>query len=135
MTQREKKKYSLNLIWEYLCSPFVSVCFSPRHFPSNIRHIQSFTCLQNCVKNSPLQTIPQQIISNSVCVLVPRYIPSVRTRVCVSVLRGRGCMRACVCVRACVRVRACVCVYVCVCVCVCVLSLIHISEPTRLRLI
>ena len=43
------------------------------------------------------------------------------------------CDRNSVCVCVCVRERESVCV--CVGVCVCVLSLIHISEPTRLRLI
>ena len=41
-----------------------------------------------------------------------------------------ACVRVCVCV--CVCVLACACVCVCVCVCIYVLSLIHISEPTRL---
>ena len=51
------------------------------------------------------------------------------------------CAIECVCVCVCVPGRT-LCAYVwmynicvCVCVCVCVLSLIHISEPTRLRLI
>ena len=43
-------------------------------------------------------------------------------------------MKVCVCVCVCVCLCVCVCVRMCVCVCVCVrmLSLIHISEPTRL---
>ena len=38
-------------------------------------------CLQNCIKNSPLQTIPQQVISKSVF-FPPHYIPSVHPCVC-----------------------------------------------------
>ena len=101
-----------------LCSKAME--FSPfRHPPHSI-----LPCLQNCVKISPLQTIPQQAISNSVFFFSlilpppppppPCYIPSVHHCVCLC-----ACMRTCACVRVCVCVCVCMCVYVCVYVCVC----------------
>ena len=54
---------------------------------------------------------------------------SLSARACVCVCAG-ACVRACVCLSVCARARSCV--LLSPCVCVCVLSLIHISEPTRL---
>ena len=75
-----------------------SLLTSTTSIPSDIHHIHSFwhpphpflSSLQNCVKNSPQQTIPQ-VISNSVLLLAsPIYPPSLYS-FCV-------CMCACVCV-------------------------------------
>ena len=86
-----------------LCSETMK--FAPFGHPSH----SVLSRLQNCVKNSPLQTIPQ-VIANVVFLLAhpppapsplpsftPSYIPSVLPCVCV-----------CACVRARARVRVCV---------------------------
>ena len=69
----------------------------------------SLPCLQNGVKNSPLQTIPQ-VISNSVFLLAsPTYPPSpLVTFLLLSHPPPPLCVCVCVCVRA--RARVCVCV-------------------------
>ena len=64
------------------------------------------------LENWPPQTIPEQVIWNSVFFLFcppppPCYIPCI---LCV-------CVCVCVCVRVCVCVHECACVHVCVCVC------------------
>ena len=71
--------------------------------PSDIHHIQSLPCLQNCVKNSPLQTIRHQSILSSVFLFAfpppppLKYFPLLLiTFFCVSV---------------CVHMHMCVCVY------------------------
>ena len=82
-----------------LCSQAME--FAPFRRPSH----SVLSCLQNCAKNSPIQTIPLQVISNYVFSsqhtltlpsFTPSYIPSVRPCVCV-----------CVCVCVCARARAC----------------------------
>ena len=67
----------------------------------------SLPCLQNGVKNSPLQTIPQ-VISNSVFLLAsPTYPPSPLVTFLLSLTPPPS---VCVCVCVCARARVCVCV-------------------------
>ena len=92
-------------------------------FPSFRRPSHAIlSCPQNCIKDSSLQTIPQQFILNSVSVflLAPLSSQSATFILCVLVCVVQ-CVSVCVCAHVCacdmhVHVRACERLPVCVCV-------------------
>ena len=96
-----------------LCTPFPDCSnameFSPFWHPSH----SVLPSLHNCIKDSPLQTISQQLTSNCVFFLLhPHLLPSSPLYSLCALARVRVCVRVRVraCASACVRARTRVCV-------------------------
>ena len=89
-----KKKKERREVDQLLCSKAME--FSPFWHPPQ----SDLSCLRNCIKITPAQTIPQQLISSSVFFhCTPTFFPHPR---CILLFCALACVRA--------RARACVCV-------------------------
>ena len=96
-TVHDKRCFTVDDIFARTCV-YHKLCFPPP--PPPLSTYTSSHSVKNCVKNSPLHTVPQQVISNSVFFLPtslqhsrshPHHILSVSPSV-------RACMCVCVCV-------------------------------------